>query len=174
MLPYQAGIFRQIAEFGVDHVLSFLSTYEDKYASDLNSLNKRAKSGDEDEDYLADEKYLLDQILALALQLGAVALYRIVEINTKKIVRWRWSAAYIKAQDLYKTDRLRAVLKRELGADLKHLPGFATVDELRCANNAVKHEGKVSQALAAYPGWTVGEPACDSDVRTCPRPNGCS
>jgi len=155
---YQAAIFQQIAEFGVDHVLSFLTTYEDNYASDLASLDERAKAGDEDQDQLADEKYLLDQILGLALQLGAVALYRIVEINTKNILMWRWSAAYIKAQQLYRADRLRALLKRELGVQIQQLTGFGTVDELRCANNAVKHEGMVSQALAVYPGWTVGQP----------------
>jgi hypothetical protein len=158
MTPYQAGILRQIAEFGIDHVLGFLTTYEESYESDLALLNKRAKTGDEDEDHLADEKYLLDQILTLALQLGAVALYRVVEINMKKILTWRWSAASIKAQKLYNADRLRAALRRELGVNIRQLPGFETIDELRCANNAVKHEGKVSQALAAHAGWTVGEP----------------
>jgi|SRR5438034_5345081 len=163
MSLFQATTFQQIAEFGVHHVLGFLATYEENYESDLASLNKRAKTGDEDEDHLADEKYLLDQILALTLQLAAVALYRVVEINTNKILRWRWPAAYIKAQDLYKADRLRAALKRELGVDIKRLPGFVIIDELRCANNAVKHEGMVSQALASYPGWTVGE-ALDPDL----------
>jgi hypothetical protein len=35
------------------------------------------------------------------------------------------------------------------------------INELRQANNAVKHQGKVSPQLAAFPGWNLGEPLTD-------------
>lgn len=151
------ALFRGIAEFGVDHVLSFLSTYEDSYESEVNSLRQRAATETEDADYLADERYLLDQVRDLSLQLATVALHRIVEINTQKVLRWRWPDEYIRRKHLYRADRLHVVLKDELSVDVTRLKGFATVDELRRANNAVKHEAKVTEGLAEYSGWNVGE-----------------
>jgi hypothetical protein len=37
------------------------------------------------------------------------------------------------------------------------LQGFPEINEIRLINNAIKHDGKVNRALAAYPGWVIGD-----------------
>jgi len=85
-----------------------------------------------------------------------VALYRIVELSTTRILGWRYGTATVKKEDLYRKDTLERTLKAD-GIDVRSLPGFNGIDKLRCLNNAVKHEGKVTPALARFPNWTKGE-----------------
>lgn len=131
---------------------------EEQHQSELKKLDEVYGEEDDGIEFLADESYMLDEVLDLGGQLAIVALYRIVELKSSKILGWRWSEKDIKDMNLYKADSLAKALRRELGIDIKALPGFAAVNELRLLNNAIKHQGRVSAQLAKYPGWVQGEP----------------
>lgn len=45
----------------------------------------------------------------------------------------------------------------ERGIDLKALTAYATVNELRLVNNAIKHSGKVSPRLLKFPAFAAGK-----------------
>lgn len=137
---------------------SFRTQLEEQHQSELKELEEVYGEEDNGIEFLADESYVLDEVLDLGGQLAIVALYRIVELKSSKILGWRWSEEDIKKMNLYKADNLAKALRGELGIDIKALPGFAAVDELRLLNNAIKHQGRVSAQLAKYPGWVQGEP----------------
>lgn len=158
------AVIQRRVELDVERVDSFRQSCEEKYERDMQDLRRLA--GDEDErveDY-ADEAWLLEELRTLASQMAVVGLYKVAELGTNRILRWRWRSAVVKKQDLYKADRLKAWLMKELSLDVASLPGYSLVDELRQANNAVKHEAKVSAALAKFPGWTEGEPLGNLDA----------
>jgi len=137
---------------------SFRTQLEEQHQSELKKLEEVYGEEDDGIEFLADESYVLDEVLDLGGQLAIVALYRIVELKISKILGWRWSEEDIKKMNLYKADRLAKALRGKLGIDIKVLPGFAAVDELRLLNNAIKHQGRVSAQLAKYSGWVQGEP----------------
>lgn len=136
----------------------FRAQLEEQHQSELKKLEDVYGEEDDGIEFLADESYVLDEVLDLGGQLAIVALYRIVELKTSKMLGWKWTEVDIKKMNLYKADSLAKALRRELGIDIKALLGFAAVDELRLLNNAIKHQGRVSAQLAKYPGWVEGEP----------------
>jgi hypothetical protein len=95
--------------------------------------------------------------LFLAERSAVLALYQVVELNTVKILAWRWGRDNVTRKQLFKVDRLKRELKSQLQLDVEALTGYAAVDELRLLNNAIKHRGVVTPELAKYPGWVVGE-----------------
>ena len=54
-------------------------------------------------------------------------------------------------------------MSERFGVDIKTLPGWDAVDEVRLVNNAIKHAGRVSDELAkGYPKqWAAGQPLGD-------------
>lgn len=151
------SIMRKLAEIEVQRTLDFLAQNEEKYESELKRLSAVARDDDDYADFAADLKYQLDELKTLSEQMAVVALYRIVELNTIKILHWRWKKEEVETKGLYKADRLRKELKSTLSCDIRQITGYRGVDELRVANNAVKHRGIVSRELAKYPGWVVGD-----------------
>lgn len=134
----------------------FIANLRTTYEAEAKRLDAMMNEADNQDyaDYLADEHLTEIDVVELGGQLAMVALYRVVELNTKALLRFRYHGA---AADLYKIDALRQKLLSDFNVDLRNLTNFASVDEIRLINNAVKHDGKVSSALAHYPGWTRGD-----------------
>lgn len=152
-----AAVIERLARFEIERVNALRNFAQRTHEDERNDLSQRADGLNPDDEYLdvlLDERQFLDEVRRLSDQLATVALYRVVELNTLKAARWRWKKK--DAAGLYQIDRLRSKLRSELDVELTSLPGFSTIDELRCANNAVKHRGKVSKELAAFPGWIQG------------------
>ena len=146
------------AERDVEQVAEYRRLFAEKHEDDLEALRERAGDEDDGVEFYADEAWLLDELLALATEMAVVALYRVVEVHTGRILRWRWKADDLKKEQTYRFDRLKKWVCRELGTDLTELPGYDAVNELRLANNAVKHaDGKASSALRGRKGWVKGE-----------------
>ena len=131
-----------------------------KWAHDEDLDHLRAMGGDEDEgiEFYADEAAVASDTRDLADELAVVGLYRVVEHNTAKLIDQRLGAGTAQARAIYKWNKLRRLLKRQLNVDHKKLPCHDAVNELRCVNNAVKHAGRVTKDLAAFGGWTRGDP----------------
>ena len=153
-----AAVIERLARFEIERVNALREFAQRTHEEEVKELSERAEGLNPDDEYLdvlVDEREFLNEIRRLSDQLATVALYRVVELNTVKAARWRWKGK--DAEGLYQIGRLRSKLHSKLGVELSSLHGFSTIDELRCANNAVKHRGKVSKELAAFPGWVEGE-----------------
>jgi hypothetical protein len=150
---------KHVAEAEVERVRGLQSQISDKFNDEWNSFAQwaqEAAEGDESlGDLASDTRYELEKIRDVAEQMLIVALYRIVELSTTRILGWRWELDLVKRRSLYKADRLNKALRKELGLRPEDLAGFAAIDELRCLNNAVKHEGQVDRKLVKY-GWKLG------------------
>jgi hypothetical protein len=114
---------------------------------------------DDEEDFqgysmhLEDRWHFTREVQSLADELAVVALFKQVELHTKRVAKKNFPA--IDAKALFSID----TFKQAVPFNLEALPGFAAFDELRLLNNSVKHEGKVSPQLArAFPNWNVGAP----------------
>jgi hypothetical protein len=154
-------LIAESARLQVYTVRNYLDTAIHVNANRLGTLKERvSESSDWDYvDHLSDEAAWLDEILFLSEQLAIVALYRVVESRTQLITD-HWAKARNlskkKRSGLYAINVLDAELLK-VGIDRKTFSGYSTVEALRHANNAVKHEeGKVSPALSAYVGWNLG------------------
>jgi hypothetical protein len=141
----------------IANLKSFAGAEHAKIEQDVSAL---ATSDGEPDDIawekhlLNEEHFLLDESIALANELSIVALYKNVEISTKRAVTTTF--ADVSARSLFKIRDMKDALKRK-GIDIEKLPSFPAFDELRCINNDVKHNGKVSSELAQYAGWMLGK-----------------
>ena len=102
---------------------------------------------------LEDQFFMLDEVRKLANELSITALYKHIELHTKRVIK----RYYPSIPD--NTFSNVTELQKELPFKLKSLDEYDAVNELRLINNSVKHQGVVSKQLSnAYPTlWTVGE-----------------
>ena len=105
--------------------------------------------------HLGDQMNEAGDVQRLADELCIVALYRQVELHTKRVATKNFSTADV--------DRLLnyspSMTTRPF--DITALPDFAAFNELRLINNAIKHQGKVSGPLSEnFPKWVL-----DSEFR---------
>lgn len=106
-------------------------------------------------DDFVDEIFILDEINTLSDQLSIVALYRVVELKTKMVLK-----CFCKDEnkiDSLSIDKVKSILKKEFGIDIDQIQSFIHIDELRLLNNAIKHQNKVTSNLAKFNGWMEGE-----------------
>jgi len=91
-----------------------------------------------------------------------VALHRVVELNTGRIVAHKFGATAKRTASY--VAKLDALLKAQ-GINLRHIPHYRAVNELRLLNNAIKHDGPVSTELASeYPRWKKDAPLADLEA----------
>jgi hypothetical protein len=145
-----------LARLQIAVIQRFVSNLRDTYETEAKRLGALIDEADRQDyaDYLADQHLTEVEVVELGGQLAMVALYRVIELSTKSLLRFRYRGA---AASLYKFDVLAARLQSDLSVDLRSVTNFASIDEIRLINNAVKHDGKVSNALSQYPGWTRGD-----------------
>jgi hypothetical protein len=137
-------MLQYLTESGLDNKSRLEKLYEKYPVTEDNC--------DEFRDFLIDEFWMVTQAESFAKLLAIVGLYMLVEEETKTIMKWVLSEEEI--YNCYKWEYLKKIV-RNFGFELKNLAMFKTVDELHHLNNDIKHNGKVSKALAEYPGWTT-------------------
>lgn len=147
--------FQIIANIRAEEIDRFREHVHDARAARQRSIHKRAvELPPEAREFLADDIAELDMVSQLADQLSIVALYRVVELSTGQILAHEFGkSAGDKASDIRK---VRDLLKQK-GVDLAAIPHYRAIDELRLLNNAIKHEGHVTNALAEYSRWKEGD-----------------
>lgn len=134
--------------------------FHDGQTEHFKSLEARFAVADQEErewleDLAADENYLADQLPTLVGELMILATYKTIEIAMLRIITLGYPD--IKPDKLYKFDKIRDLIKKK-GLDITVLSGYAAVDELRCINNSIKHEGVVNKQLAEIWGVEPGSP----------------
>jgi hypothetical protein len=147
---------RWFAESEVEAIDRFRAHVHDAAAAERRSIERRANNlPSEIQEFLADDLHELDAISDLADQLSIVALYSVVEINTGQVLAQRFGPAARKNASYI--ERLHKFLMQQQRIDIKRIPHYRAVNELRLLNNAVKHAGRVTAELAReYPRWKQG------------------
>jgi hypothetical protein len=145
------ALFRRLAEHEVNTIDHFRAHVRDAAAAQRRSIQRRAdKLPTEVQEFLADDLNELDAILGLADQLAIVALHRVVEMNTGRILAHKFGTATRTASY---SGRLRKFLAQH-GINIELIPHYRAINELRLLNNAIKHAGYVTAELAhEYPRW---------------------
>lgn len=139
-----------------DIVDASLKQKELSIKKDSDSL-KQLEDGDEGHadiyaSYIEDRWMLHEDVKNLAGQLLVVALYRQSELHIKRVVKKTHQNVDTSKHFDFNT------LKSTVHFDIEILPKFATYNELRLLNNAVKHQGVVSKELSMrFPSWKLGE-----------------
>ena len=129
----------RIAGYELDNIDAFL---------DLAKKTWRPKQNLDD--WLVDEVAELEDLALLSEEFAIVGLWRCIELYRKRAMRIALSE-----------DAARRSFKhKEFQKDLLQLQVEETklrcsrcVDELRCLNNAIKHERRVDDELAEFPRW---------------------
>jgi len=122
----------------VDDIDRFREHVRDASAERQRVLQKRTETlPPEAQELLADETYELDLISSLADQLSIVALYRVVEINTGRMLAHEFGKTAAKLA--YSKPKLEKLLKEKKGLALTSVPHYRAIERLRLLNNQIKH-----------------------------------
>lgn len=139
-----------------DHLEASLRHREKSLKKEYSSLTEDQFEDPRDIDvykmHLEDQAFYATEVRKLGHELCIVALYRHVELHTKRVAKRNFP-------NLNERQLLNiASLKAALPFKVEVLPQFVAFDELRLLNNAIKHEGRVSDELAkSFPSWKAGE-----------------
>lgn len=148
-----ASLAKEHARIKIEAVRGFVQRTARFYEDAINDLERLFNSieeiGPEEADGFADDRYIEDEIVELSGHLAIVALYRVVELGTKQLLRWRYGND---ARRLYSIDRLQTVLANDFGTDITTVDRYHAMNETRLLNNAVKHDGRVSNYLKTEVG----------------------
>jgi hypothetical protein len=94
---------RWFAKSGVEAIDRFRAHVHDAAAAERRSIERRANNlPSEIQEFLADDLHELDAISDLADQLSIVALYSVVEINTGRVLAYRFGPAPARTRPLSK------------------------------------------------------------------------
>jgi len=126
---------RRLAEYGVDDIQKFRELVSEASARRKNSFDKRMAA---DDDFFADATSELDTISRLTDELSIVALYRVVEAVTAKMLIHELGSA-VRADKMYQINEVKNALKTRKNLELKAVPYYSAMDELRRLNNEIKH-----------------------------------
>ena len=132
---------------------------------EINNLEKKYRSiegGSEVDEELKD--LILENVVTnlsvtarldrICDELVILALYKKVEMSILNLFEIHYPNR--KSSDLYNLAERKRLLKIN-GHSLEGLKNHKSVDELRCLCNAIKHQGKVTDPLSKFSGWTKGE-----------------
>jgi hypothetical protein len=109
------------------------------------------KKGDHiPDDWVADELALLDDFSALSAEFAIVGLWRCIELYRKTAIAF--AASQTAAAKAFRHREFQKELSK-LGITEKRVRCARSVDELRCLNNAIKHDQHVDGELADFPRW---------------------
>lgn len=150
----------------IDHLISAVESYVLRMHSEIAQKHTELANDSElDESMrdfeammLSDNASFYDQIKLLTHELAIVALYKRIEILTKRAVTAAVPNA--NASSLFNFKDLKSALL-SYGVDITQVSHYGALDETRIINNCIKHSGTVNAELAIYPGWTLNHPLGD-------------
>ena len=150
----------------IDHLIAAVDSYVQKMHSEIAEKHTQLLSDPELDNYtrdfedmmLSDDVYFYNQIKPLTHELAIVALYKRIEILTKRAVTT--VMPNVNASGLFKFKDLKSTLL-SYGVDLTQVSHYAALDETRIINNCIKHSGMANSELAHYPGWALDQPLGD-------------
>jgi len=160
--------FSILAEFQIDLLKEMKMSLESSLNEERKQLEKlvkglKAEQYESDYDYhshlgsICDDFIQTNEIENIMKLLIVVRLYIIVELTTKRVLKWLIQDRKKENQDqlfrkVSKWENLKKIFKK-FGVNLNDISDFNVINELRCLNNAIKHGGYVDEELAQFPIW---------------------
>jgi len=129
---------RRLAEYGADDIDKFRELVSEASTKRRRSYEKLAADDDDDDDFFAGVASELDTISRLTDKLSIVALYRVVEVVTARMMIHDLGTA-VRADKMYKIDEVERALKAHKNLELRTVPYYGAMNELRRLNNDIKH-----------------------------------
>ncbi len=143
----------RIAEHEMDTIEDFFDRAQEAWRKgqhDLEQIAVRFKGKNVPDDWLVDDVAQLKEFSWLYAEFAIIGLWRCIELYRKSAMRFalsRRAARRASEHEKFKVDLLRLNIKET------KIHCARSVDELRCLNNAIKHERLVKGKLADFPRW---------------------
>ena len=113
-------------------------------------IKKTIEIGREFPDGLFLDFPVLEDFAWLSSEFAIIGLWRCVELFRKNAIKH--ALGENAAQGLFRQKKFRETLQSQ-GIDESRIRCARSVDELRCLNNAIKHDRRVDGELADFPRW---------------------
>lgn len=145
-------LLRRLAKYELDHIDNFLNLSNKTRQSTQTSLERLLTTKDVEElnDWQVDDIAKLDEFATLTSEFAIVGLWRCVELYRKRIITTilgRNTAKKVHIHKVFKQKLLTLEIEEE------RIRCARSVDELRCINNAIKHERCVGNGLSNFRLW---------------------
>jgi len=145
-------ILRTLAEYEFDEMDHFIELANKAQRSRKKYLEQLGASKDAEElnDWLVDDFAQLDDFSDLTTEFAILGLWRCVELyRTRSICNALGKNA---AKGVFKNKQFKEQLA-QLGIQEENIRCAQSIDELRCLNNAIKHEKRVGKELCRFASW---------------------
>jgi hypothetical protein len=129
----------------VDGLMEWSESAEKK-AHDLQRIRVEESKGSP-----KDAIEAVESVATLHSELAIIALWRCVELCRKRVVGHTLGVG--EAKKAYRQKDFQKTIA-QLGIDDTCLVASHSINELRCINNAIKHDGYVGEELASFFNWT--------------------
>jgi len=139
----------RLAKYELEDVDRFLA-WSDQQRRVRQRYLERLPSSDGPDDRFVDDFAEIDGFKSLYTESAIVVLWRCVELFRKRTITN--ALGLNQARSVFRHREFCQALARLEISEAK-LRCARSVDELRCINNAVKHEGRVGTELAAHSRW---------------------
>ncbi len=127
-------------------------------------IKKTIEIGREFPDDLFLDFPVLEDFAWLSSEFAVVGLWRCVELFRKNAIEH--ALGEDAAQGLFSERKFQEILRSQ-GIDGSRIRCARSVDELRCLNNAIKHQRQVTDSLAEFPRWKEGDELGDLERHYC-------
>jgi hypothetical protein len=152
--PSPFHVLLRIAKGEIGNIDSFREHAEQAHQRQKVYLERVAskRSGElpDDADWLVDDFRALEDFASLSAEFSIVGLWRCIELFRKRAI---WNCLGKEAAaGVFRHKKFQSELSK-LRIKEKRISCSATVDELRCLNNSIKHDQRVGSELAAFRYW---------------------
>ena len=141
------------AESEIDTIEDFFDRAKEAWREGQQALEQEAASSGENvpyDDRWDDDVAELEKFAWLYSEFAIIGLWRCIELYRKSAIGFAVSKSA--ARRAYKHEKFKKDLLR-LNIEETKVRCARSVDEVRCLNNAIKHERRVNGALAEFPRW---------------------
>ena len=148
--PFRLLLMR--AESEIDTIEDFFDRAKEAWREGHQDLEQIAASSGENvpDDWLVDDVAQLKEFSWLYAEFAIIGLWRCIELYRKSAMRRALDNDAAK-QSFRNKDFKEQLLQLNIEEEKIHRAEF--VNELRCLNNAIKHERQVGDELAKFPLW---------------------
>jgi hypothetical protein len=147
--PTLIPIIYGLAQFELADVDRLVAWFESIANAKKKELDNLPTGGDQD-DWSIDYFEKIYSVTHLNAELSIIALWRCVELSKRRVILNTLGEEEARDSGYY-TKAKKAL--RKIGITPKGLECSVEVDELRCLNNSIKHDGYVSEPLAKFDCW---------------------
>lgn len=145
---------------------NFLKDETDKQLAEINKLDISKIPEDELRTLLqsiSDYYGLSHETKDILSNYMLVASFSFYEKAFKKLLDLTGNLTAAQLSNCYKKKEAKSLLKSKFNIDYELLTDYKKIEELRCLNNDIKHNGLVgSELAAANTKWTLGQPIANT------------